>query len=774
MKNPFEFLAEMIYRRPYIAAVFVVIMMVGATYGLTMVSMKTGTETFVYPDDPVGSLINHYSEEFGSSSIILIIEGQDLNSPETLEYLDLLEEDFRNEKDVSDVNGLASLLKSLNNGVLPHNIADVNTIFDSTPESALEVVLPSPTMSFMFINLESGLSEESETSAVNMVKSVLKYSNPPAGITVTVSGGPVFSIEMEEDMGANIVVLIVLALIFMIIAMAFLFGHVRYRMLPVLVVFCGIILTFGVMGFAGLKISNVVVAAFPVLIGIGIDYGIQFHSRLDEEIQKTSSLKEAVCITLTNSGPAIFLAMFATSLGFIALRLIGPAPMIEDFGVICIVGVLCCYIAALLIIPTFAVIMKYKPKTSAFHSLDAADSCRLERKGRDDKPVVKEGTKGSLMEKFDFLLGSLAAKIARNPVPVLLAVLMIGVIGFQLDDQIIIDVDEDAMVSQTMPARISMDKIESVIGSTNTITAYVRGDSIKDLDTIQWIDDFSNYVLNKQSNVIGASNIVSVIKQYNNGVLPGNQNEIDVIWSKIPSDTLDKYVSGNTEAVIDFSINDISMPQTLALIHNMQDDLDWYGSHPGITISFTGQTVMLTWLMDRISESKNLMTYAGFALIFVYLILLYRKFSAISPLIPIFIIIGWNSLIMYCLGMSYSLLTAGLGAMTIGIACEYTILIMERYQEEKEKGTDTVTSIQTAVQKIGAAITVSGLTTILGFSALILATAPMIQSFGITTVVTVAFSLIGAIVIMPAAIALIEQFRTYLDERRSYKGEARF
>lgn len=774
MKNPFEFLAEMICRRPYIAAAFIVIMMAGAAYGLTMVSMKTGTETFVYPDDPVGSLINHHSDEFGSSSIILIIEGQDLTSPDVLEYLDVLEEDFRNEKDVSDVGGLASVLRSYNNGVLPQSIAEVHTILDSKSEGVLEVVLPSPTMSFMFINLESGLSEESETSAVHMVESVLKGSNPPAGITVTVSGGPVFSKEMEEDMGANIVVLIVLALVFMIIAMAVLFGQVRYRMLPVLVVFCGIILTFGFMGFTGLKISTVVVAAFPVLIGIGIDYGIQFHSRLDEETRKTSSVKDAVLITLTNSGPAIFLAMFATSLGFVALRLIGPAPMIEDFGVICIVGVICCYIAALLIIPTFAVIMKYKPKKGVLHYLDAADSCQLEWKGCDDKPVVQEGTKGSLMEKYDVLLGNLAAKIARHPVPVIMIVLMIGVIGFQLDDEIIIDINEDAMVSQTMPARISMDKIESVIGSTKTITADVRGDSIKDPDTLQWIDDFSNYVLNKQSNVIGASSIVSVIKQYNNGVLPGNQNEIDVIWDKIPSDTLDKYVSGNTEAVIDFSTNDISMPQTLALIHSMQDDLDWYGSHPGITVSFTGQTVMLTWLMDRISDSKNLMTYAGFALIFVYLILIYRKFSAISPLIPILIIVGWNSLIMYSLGMSYSLLTAGLGAMTIGIACEYTILIMERYQEEKEKGTDMVTSIQTAVQKIGAAITVSSLTTILGFSALILATAPMIQSFGITTVVTVAFSLIGAIVIMPAAIALIEQFRTYLDERRSYKGGAGF
>ena len=125
------------------------------------------------------------------------------------------------------------------------------------------------------------------------------------------------------------------------------------------------------------------------------------------------------------------------------------------------------------------------------------------------------------------------------------------------------------------------------------------------------------------------------------------------------------------------------------------------------------------------------------------------------------------------LGLTYSLLTACLGAMTIGVACDITILIMERYQEEKAKGGDTVTSIQTAVQKIGTAITVSGLTTVLGFSALILASSPMIQNFGITTVMTVAFSLVGAIVIMPAVIALFEQVRTYVDKKKSYKAGVR-
>ena len=94
--------------------------------------------------------------------------------------------------------------------------------------------------------------------------------------------------------------------------------------------------------------------------------------------------------------------------------------------------------------------------------------------------------------------------------------------------------------------------------------------------------------------------------------------------------------------------------------------------------------------------------------------------------------------------------------MTIGVASEYTILIMERYLEEKENGLDVISAIQVAVQKIGTAITVSGLTTVFGFAALLLATSPMIQNFGAITVVTVVFSLLGAIIVMPASLAVFE------------------
>jgi predicted RND superfamily exporter protein len=60
-----------------------------------------------------------------------------------------------------------------------------------------------------------------------------------------------------------------------------------------------------------------------------------------------------------------------------------------------------------------------------------------------------------------------------------------------------------------------------------------------------------------------------------------------------------------------------------------------------------------------------------------------------------------------------------------------------------------------SVQKIGTAVTVSGMTTVFGFSALLLSTFNIVKNFGVVTVITVGFSLIGAIIVMPAVLSLM-------------------
>jgi hypothetical protein len=738
MKNPYEWLASAINNHTWTVAGVAAAIFIVACFGLSMVSMETGDDTYLDKTTPRGALLDHYTETYGSDAIMIIYEADSVRNTEILRYIDNLQEDLRNERYVDEVSGVVDLLKQANGGTLPSSKAEIDGIISQAPPEMVERMLPSDLMTISVIALEPGVSQDAQMQVLDNMATAIRISGPPPGVTVTVSGEPAFVKEMSEAMGSQMGTLILVAMLLMVLAVTFLFAHVRYRLLPVGIVAVGLIMTFGFMGLFGIPISMTVIAAFPVLIGIGIDYAIQFHARFDEEIRR-ATIPEAIRATVGNLGPSVLIAMSATALGFIAM-FFAPVPMIADFGMVCTIGVVCCYVAALIIVPVFAIVTRYRAKTGAAPS----------------DPAQKSGS--SILERYDRLLGRLAYTIAKYPVPVILLFAVVAAGGFYLDQSVPISADEKTFVPDDMPALRDMEKLTRVMGSTSTIPVVVLADDVLSPDTLAWIDRFGVYEQEHNDKITGVTSIATLIRENNDGVLPSTEREVDNVIARIPDSTLESYLDGNMEAVVQFSTVDMEMSVARDLVGRIQGDVAWNNPPAGVTVKITGTMEMFSAVMDDISESRLYMTALGFAFILGFLILVYRKFGAISPVIPIVFIVGWNGAIMYLLGLDYTPLTAVLGSMTIGVASEYTILIMERCEEELARGMEFLDAIQTAVQKIGTAITVSGLTTVFGFSALTLSNFNIISNFGIVTVISVGFSLVGAIVIMPAVLALMHRY----------------
>ncbi|WP_054735430.1 MMPL family transporter [Secundilactobacillus similis] len=149
---------------------------------------------------------------------------------------------------------------------------------------------------------------------------------------------------------------------------------------------------------------------------------------------------------------------------------------------------------------------------------------------------------------------------------------------------------------------------------------------------------------------------------------------------------------------------------------------------------------------------------AGLAIIFIVLLLVYRKVKdAIYPILPIAIVLGLSPLTLYALGISYNPVTVALSSLVLGIGTEFTILVLERYSEERRRGTDVPVAIENAIGSVGQAITVSGLTVMGGFSTLMFGGFPVLQSFGLITVLDTGYSLLMTLTIMPAVIYLFRK-----------------
>ncbi len=760
----FEGIANTIIKHPKLVAAFVLALFCVGLYGMTTLSMQTGFETYVDKDSPAGVLQVKYNEDFTSSAIIFIVEAGDPLSPEVLSYIDNLEKDLRQQQNIESVQSLTDVLRAYNGGTLPSSRVDTERIVNSLPQSTRDLLYPSNVLTLVQLKITPGISEKVQKSVLSNVASVVDSSSPPPGVKVELSGTPAFSQQMSAGLTSNMGVLIGGALVLMIITMGILFSYVRHRFMPVLLVAIGLVTSLGLMGIAGINLNMAVIGAFPVLIGLGIDYAIQFHARFDEEARK-GSLDNAVFMTVTRTGPAVMYAMLATSMGFLAM-MVSTVPMIRSFGVVSIIGINTCFWVSCIGMPTIALLVNYQPKQQQTGQCYAVGTDACDTIIDTSKNSSKKGKKSSF--SYNQFLTNTSVKIAKNPVPILLLAGLIALIGFQIDTTIPVSSDENAFVPSDMPAKINIDKVTRVIGATSTADLLVQGSRVTDLDTVIWLKGFQDYELSHHSEMTGATSIVTYVLQYNGGVMPETQAQLDTVLSKIPEDSKKSVLGDPMTGIIRFSTVKISMSQQNSLKELMIKDIAFLEPPIGISVKPAGNFELMTSLLGAMAKSKDTMTILGFIFVFVFLILVYRHLHAVSPIIPIIFVVGWNAVMMSLIGLTYNPLTATLGSMTIGVAAEYTILVMERYAEEEERLHDPIAAIQESVSKIGTAITVSGLATFIGFSALCLATFPILSNFGISTLIAVGFSLIGAIFIMPAVLSLVGSLDEWLKSKKGH------
>ena len=89
---------------------------------------------------------------------------------------------------------------------------------------------------------------------------------------------------------------------------------------PLAIALAAVAITFGATALLGLPLTMASIAVLPVLLGLGVDYAIQYQARVQEEGGPERAARVAV--------PVIATAALATGVGFLVL-LLSPVPMVR-------------------------------------------------------------------------------------------------------------------------------------------------------------------------------------------------------------------------------------------------------------------------------------------------------------------------------------------------------------------------------------------------------------------------------------------------------------
>jgi predicted RND superfamily exporter protein len=92
-------------------------------------------------------------------------------------------------------------------------------------------------------------------------------------------------------------------------------------------------------------------------------------------------------------------------------------------------------------------------------------------------------------------------------------------------------------------------------------------------------------------------------------------------------------------------------------------------------------------------------------------------------------------------------------ALTIGLGIDYSIHVWRKFEENQNEGLGTWAAMRNMYSTTGASLVMSAGTTICGFMVLLLSPVPVIRDFGLVSSISVAFSLILALLVLPGLLA---------------------
>jgi hydrophobe/amphiphile efflux-3 (HAE3) family protein len=634
-------------------------------------------------------------------------------------------------------------------------------VFDSAagqpgqPKSRFAYLFPSKNAALIQMRLRPDLTDAERTRAIDLIETATgeKVFRPRQGAKYIVTGVPVVAAGLADSVQKAIFVLLGAALLLMAATLALVF-RASLRLLPLALALAAAAMTFGALSLAGGDLTMASIAALPVLIGLAVDYAIQFQARYNEALARAPSGRddeeEAAVAAAVAGGPTILTAGLATATGFLVL-LLSPVPMVRGFGALLVLGIVWALGCALC--AGFAALVRFRRP--------AAESGRLAAfRSHPRFQAAGEWLADRSWRTLGFSLS--------HPRRVLAIGLAVAVVGLALDTQSTVVSDVRELVPQDLQALKDVNTLQDETGVSGEIDVTVRADDITDANVIAWMTRFQDQVLKahgfrpgkrctQKRNPPELCPALSLPDLFSTA--GGGQSQVRRLLDAVPAYFSQGVVTPDRKtANLAFGIRLMPLDRQKDVVDDIKARLK---PPPGVEASVVGLPVLAAEANGALSSPwrRGLTLLAALAGVFLVLLVARRSARAAAvPLIPIALATGWSGLVVFVLGLlpgplevDLNPMSVTLSALVIAISTEFSVLLSSRYRQEREAGAGPKRAIELAYASTGAAVLASGLTAIAGFAALVFSDIRMLRDFGIVTVVDLTVSLVGVMIVLPAA-----------------------
>ncbi|MFM7491493.1 MAG: MMPL family transporter [Actinomycetota bacterium] len=183
------------------------------------------------------------------------------------------------------------------------------------------------------------------------------------------------------------------------------------------------------------------------------------------------------------------------------------------------------------------------------------------------------------------------------------------------------------------------------------------------------------------------------------------------------------------------------------------------GDYKGLNVYASGGAVFANAINGRIQDDLKLSETVSIPLTFLLLLFVFGAMAASAmPLVVGITAILGTFFVMYLLTLITDVsifalnLTTGLG---LGLGIDYALLIVNRFREEMARGLDNESAIVNTLRSAGKTVFYSGLTVVLTLISLTFFPQNFLKSMGYAGAAVVALAVIGALIPLPALLAIL-------------------
>lgn len=517
--------------------------------------------------------------------------------------------------------------------------------------------------------------------------------------------------------------------------------------------------TFGI-AWLTFKTLNIMTSTLGLLLfGMGIDFGIHFYARYIEERSEGVSVQQAIETTFMTTGQAIMAVGITTSAAFFIL-MFADFKGFSEFGAIAGIGIFFSIIAMIFLMPALLVLLE---KTGLLKTVISVHPTRRKDKNRIfkaglDKKILALGVilicllatvwSGLLSRglSFEYDFGKLEPVYESYNIVAQEARKVYSDRRTRNAAYIIADNPDDAIeIRDVLSERISSDTLTPTVESVEIFQdryPFSNVEQQQKLDRIGGIQDRLNDAFIRNSD----SEQFQQLKRAASIVEP-------IQLEQVPDFLLEPFTAKDG-AIGNLVIIYPSVPLSDGRNSmNFADDLSNIELSNGKIYNAASTSIVASDMLRLMIHETPRMVAITLTFIILIKLIIFRSVKwMILALMPLAASFLWLFGLMEFAGWKLNFYNIVVLPTILGIGDDSGIHIVHRYLEEGRG------SIYKVIRSTGEHVTVSSLTTMLGFAGLLFSTHPGMRSIGELAVAGIGLMLFASLVLLPSVLYVMEKW----------------